>query len=148
MRRPRAWFAAMRPGGQGHRPGQLRGSAVRGWTRWRTKAAKAGRIRATSSPSPPGSTVPSLKRRREWSAARRCAFRSYIVSQAMPEAKRRQGAPRGAPCPSLERGANEAGLARALRGEAKSTTRANARGNDGACLSSERMGQAPRAHAV
>lgn len=27
-------------------------------------------------------------------------FRRFIVSQAMPEAKRRQGAPYGAPCPS------------------------------------------------
>ncbi|MDO8979269.1 MAG: hypothetical protein Q7V17_08570, partial [Afipia sp.] len=43
-------------------------------------------------------------------------FRRFIVSQAVPEAKRYQGAPRGAPCPSLLREAKlKAHLARGAR---------------------------------
>ena len=45
MRRLRACLAHTRPGGWGHRPGQLCGSAVRRLDAERTKAAKAVRIR-------------------------------------------------------------------------------------------------------
>ncbi|MBR2121320.1 MAG: hypothetical protein IJ935_22295, partial [Afipia sp.] len=69
-----------------------------------------------------------------------------IASHAMPEAKRYKVRLAALHAPRIE-GANEAGLARALRGTTKSSPRAW-RENDHARLSLARMGQAPHAHAV
>ena len=135
------WFAATRPGGWGHRPGQLCGSAVRRLDAARTKAAKAVRIRGRyAPPSSPGSTVPSPKNaaadvcrssccgenprvaycagaglahaQRWWSAARRCALLFAAFASGERSGDDNHVAPGGAPSPLiLPRGKLKAHLA-------------------------------------
>ncbi len=87
----------------------------------RMKAEKSAGSRGRATPpSPPGSMVPSPKiAAMERRKAMR--FRSLIASHAVPEAKRTQGAPSGAPCPSFFEGRDD------------SFPRAMLRGNECAC---------------
>ncbi len=66
----------------------------------RMKAGKSRRIRARRA-RPDPEVRSSRPKSPQWSAVRRCASGYHSPRKRMPEAKRRQGAPRGAPCPSL-----------------------------------------------
>ena len=74
MRRLRACLAHTRPGGWGHRPGQLRGSAVRGWTRSGRRRRKPSGSGVEYLPRPHPEVRSPRPKSPQWSAARRCAF--------------------------------------------------------------------------
>ena len=74
-----------RPGGWGHRPGQLCGSAVRGWTRCGMKAAKAGQG-SISSPVLTRKYGPLAQNRRN-GAPQGDALPENAASPAVPAAK-------------------------------------------------------------
>lgn len=126
MRRLRACLAHTRPGGWGHRPGQLCGSAVRRLDAERTKAAKAVRIRGrVTSPVRTRKYGPLAQNRRN--GAPQGDALSDLTSPRTRCRKRDDTKVRLAAlhAPHIE-GANEAGLARAVRG-AKLNSRDQAR---------------------
>ncbi len=115
MRRLRACLAHTRPGGWGHRPGQLRGSAVRGWTRSGRRRRKPSGSGVEYLPRPHPEVRSPRPKSPQWSAARRCASGRPSLRTRCRKRNEHKVRLAALHAPRFE-GANEAGLARAVRG--------------------------------
>jgi hypothetical protein len=149
MRRLRARFAPVASG----RPGlTVRANYVAlpfaGWTRCWMKAGESLPDQGLSfSPVLTRKYGPRLTNRRQWSAVRRCAFGRSSPRTRCRKRNKHKVRLAALHAPRIE-GANEAGLARAVRGTTKSSPRAIEARERMRTPSLARMGQAPHAHAV